>query len=50
MKLKTLAASTGIGLAALLIVLLVATQLNSKALLSSVVGASVAIGAKQPPV
>ncbi len=50
MKLKTLAASTGIGLAALLIVLLVATQLNSKALLSSVVGASVEIGAKQPPV
>ncbi len=50
MKLKTLAASTGIGLAALLVVLLVATQLNSKALLSSVVGASVEIGAKQPPV
>ncbi len=50
MKLKTLAASTGIGLAALLIVLLVVTQMNSKALLSSVVGSSVEIGAKQPPV
>jgi len=50
MKVKTLAASTGIGLAALLVVLLIATQLNSKVLLSSVFDSTVEIGAKHPPV
>ncbi len=50
MRVKTLVASAGIGFAALLVVLLVAMQLNSGAVLTSVLGSDIQVGATQPPV